>query len=80
MGAHKVFDSFPHNFDIETILGKEVFVRPLGAPIPGIEIITNFLTGQYPDILWEYRIKHRTILYVLVRVVILELLRVDGSV
>ena len=58
VGSNERLYSLLHCFDVQVVFGEKVFIRTLSAPIPGIEFLLNFFTGQDADVFRQNCIEH----------------------
>ena len=63
MRSDKLLNRFSHNINIQIMLWEEVFIWATSTPISCIEVITDFLASDNPDIIRKDRIEHRAVLY-----------------
>jgi hypothetical protein len=63
--SYKRFDRFYHSFDVKVVFHKKVLVRTLFTPVSCIEVFFYWLTSQNPNVFWQNRIQHFTIIELL---------------
>ena len=58
MSSNKMSNGFFHLINVQIIFWKKVFIRSFCTPVPGIEIISDFLQSNYSDVIREDGIEH----------------------
>lgn len=71
MGTLEILYGFLHEFDVQIVPCKEILISPFCTPVSCIEIRSDLLAPDYPDVLWQNCIHHIAVVHLSLKVFII---------